>query len=398
MSSEDADLTMYSVDAIEGFAYVLEKVMRECDEEDADIANFNVFDSIKTAIMAIPVRFVLQNVTVTTLEGSTTEIPYTVKTGGTNTSRYFGVDNVGKYLYNLVIAGMGEVDVPWYINILGVEDDPTGYENAVRYIQSVENEISAFSAQSATGKTKFKAWIEPAVSPQDVSLMRLSEEELFTISCNNETAVLEDGVLSFTGAGFIEVVPNTTQNGTLYIEMTEDGITKTATYELNVAASHDCYGDEWKVAVCADEDQAGYKVQTCAVCNDVIAVEEYTNPKAYTFELVDRTTTSANVSLSSGLDSETTMCFVLAAYDADGRMIALEMVEDNVSAEEPLTLSVSCGADEEIFNLKGFILEPESHKPAYPRWEKVLSVSKSLVTVKQEVQLTILFLSSLHTS
>ncbi|MBR5527432.1 MAG: hypothetical protein IKV97_00400, partial [Clostridia bacterium] len=268
MAGDNADMAMYSTDTLEAFAYVLERAVEECNREDEDIANFNAFDSIRTAIMAIPVRFVLKNVTVSTLEGSTTEIPYTVKIDRTERPRYFGVENVSKYIYSLAIASLGEVDVPWWLNILGAPDDPTGYEDAVRYVQAVEREIAAFAAQSATGNTTFRAWIEKASG-------EIASPDEYTITCNNDTAQNNDGELTFTGPGFIEVTPNTNEDGTLHIEMTEDGETTETEYVIDVVEQHTCHSDTWEIAVAPNGQAPGFRVKRCDICSDIIDIEEF---------------------------------------------------------------------------------------------------------------------------
>jgi len=39
---------------------------------------------------------------------------------------------------------------------------------------------------------------------------------------------------------------------------------------------HSCQSDEWIVAAHADENHAGFRVKKCDVCDDVIAIEEFT--------------------------------------------------------------------------------------------------------------------------
>lgn len=74
---------------------------------------------------------------VSTLEGSTTEIPYTIKYTSVESS-YFGVNNLGKYLYSLTIAGMGKISAPWYLQMFGDFDDLTGCEDAAEYVRQTE--------------------------------------------------------------------------------------------------------------------------------------------------------------------------------------------------------------------------------------------------------------------
>jgi len=259
-------------------------------DSEEESGEFDIFDSIRTAIEAIPVQFVLRSYSVTTLGGSTTQIPYSFHIGGgADSPRYFGVDSVSKYIYSLVIAGMGEVDVPWYFNILGVEDDPTGYEEAVEYIQMTEEQIAAIAAKSATGMTLFKAWVEKAPQqtyrlartltgePEGEEKTEQTSSDAFELSCNNETAYVdENGVLHFTGGGFIEILPKTTEGGILYVEMTEGGETRTDSFVLNVVDAHDCAGSKWQTVLPPEGETVGYQALRCDLCDDLIEVKEIT--------------------------------------------------------------------------------------------------------------------------
>ena len=59
---------------------------------------------------------------VSTIGESTTSIPYSVVLEPVG-SPYMGVDNWGKYIYNLMITTMGKFSAPWYMQIFGAPDD-----------------------------------------------------------------------------------------------------------------------------------------------------------------------------------------------------------------------------------------------------------------------------------
>ena len=268
----------------------MEKEDNSCDEE------YNAFSSLKTMIEAIPIRFYLDNVIVTTLEGSTTEIPYTIHKSKVG-AKYFGVENVGKYIWHSFVAGMGEIDVPWYCKLLGL-DDPTGSAESQKYVKAVEKEIARFAAKDATGETTFNAWIIPAgqtygLRQNDIQLMS-SEENLFEITSTNETAVMENGVLSFTGPGYINIKPLSNVGGTLYVQMNDETVQE---FVIDVVAPHTCGSSSWVALVEPTEDSEGAKVKYCDVCNDMIAIETFTACEhhsygAYVIEVEATETTS----------------------------------------------------------------------------------------------------------
>ena len=261
---------------IDQLIVTVNRAVEECELEQA-VEDFDIYESIKTAIMALPVRFVLKDVAVTSLENSTTEIPYSVKTTNLTSSKYFGVSDMGGYLGNLAKASAGEIDLPWWMNILGIEDDPAGYKETVKEIIATENEIKTFAAQSATGKTEVSAWIE---SSADAAL---SDENVkgepswaFKLSCeNNETSYTdENGVLHFVGARYINVTPKSASGAKLHVRMEENGAVKETVYNITVVKQHTCSGSTWENIVSADKTSNGYSVMRCDVCTDIINVRE----------------------------------------------------------------------------------------------------------------------------
>ena len=270
----DADFyNTHSAGTITNIASNLMAIYNSAEKESVE-EEFNAYETIKSLIEAIPIRFYLDNVIVTTLEGSTTEIPYSIHKTPVG-ARYFGVDNVSKLLWNSGVALMGEVDVPWPLKLLGL-DDPTGSKEAEKYVQTVLNETKKFAAKDATGDTSFRAWIIPA--NQTVSLMSndaqllSTQSELFELSSTNENATYENGVLSFTGPGYINVKPLSSTGGTLYVQMNEDTIQE---FVLGVVEQHTCGSDKWVALIEPDDETEGTRVKYCDTCNDVIAIESF---------------------------------------------------------------------------------------------------------------------------
>ena len=305
-------------------------------DTEAESESFNAYDSIKQAIMSIPVRFVLKNVTMTTLDGSTTEIPYTIHQGSVTAASSFGVDNVGQYIYDIAITAFGEVDVPRWLKLFGVEDDPTGYRDAVKRIKATVGKTEGFAAKSATGKTSFRAWVVGSPAAYGADTLCADSTEAFTLKSTSADATLTDGVLSFTGGGFIDVTPNTGESGILYVEMTEDGVTQTVAYEINVVEEHECGGSEWAVALTATEARDGYKALHCDTCGELISVESY----AFTPDETETPTALDGVVLT------------VSAPETDGKVT---LMLENLSDTEYSDLCVITSAMEsaEVSHLRG---------------------------------------------
>jgi hypothetical protein len=121
---------------------------------------YNAFDSLRTMISTIPIKYVVDDVFVSTMDGSTTTIPYDIVLTSAE-SPYMGVDNWGKYIYNWMITAMGKISSPTYAQMFGAPKDVTGYDDAVAYVKQVENQIAAYNVHKASGTT-FHAWIEHA--------------------------------------------------------------------------------------------------------------------------------------------------------------------------------------------------------------------------------------------
>lgn len=230
---------------------------------EPSLASFDIFDSIRTAISAIPVVFNLKSVILTEDPNNTTSIPWSYSTYHTG-PHYFGVSSVSKYLEALTTAAAGELYeefMPGLLQLIPGLDDPLGKEDAVRYIQATEREIAKFQARTATGDVSFRVWV--------VRSGQTGADESFTLSSDNKTANYEDGVLTFTGNGTIEVTPNDITDGTLYIEDSEGN---SYVYEMDVVEQHDCAAGEQEVVIPPSATIDGFAVKRCTVCSDILEI------------------------------------------------------------------------------------------------------------------------------
>ena len=252
------------------------------ESEESEEVPFNAFDSLRTMVSNLPIKFVVDSVTLEVMEDSTTTIPYTIKMVSQN-APYMGVENWGRYLYNLVVASMGKIESPWYAQAFGVPEDLTGYEDAVDYVQQTENESAAYSVHK-DHTTTFRAWIERNADAQaaaGIALNAVSTTETgFLLETDNETAVYEDGVMTFTGNAILEVTALSNEDGTLYIEDDEGNVW---TVVIDVVEEHDCHSDTWVVELAPTEEQDGYRAKFCDVCGDTIAIEVLTSCGAHEY-------------------------------------------------------------------------------------------------------------------
>ncbi|MBQ3193828.1 MAG: leucine-rich repeat protein [Oscillospiraceae bacterium] len=265
--------TLDTAEGIEAVAEFVDKVDALVNAAESTEEPYNAFDSLRTMISTIPIKYVVDDVLVSTMDGSTTTIPYDVVLTPTE-SPYMGVDNWGKYMYNWMITAMGKISSPWYAQMFGAPDDVTGYDDAVAYVKQVENQIAAYNVHKESGTT-FRAWIEYA-SAADAGIAVCSSgtaDGNFLIETDNETASYENGVLTFTGNAILEVTALSTEDGILYIEDDEGNV---KTIVIDTVEAHTCYSDTWNVEIAPSEDFDGYRSKCCDICGDTIAIEVLT--------------------------------------------------------------------------------------------------------------------------
>ena len=241
---------------------------------------YNAFDSLRTMISTIPIKYVVDDVLVSTMDGSTTSIPYDIVMTPAE-SPYMGVENWGKYIYNWMITAMGKISSPWYAQIFGAPKDVTGYDDAVAYVKQVENQIAAYNVHKESGTT-FHARIEYASAANARRAVRSSgtANGNFLLETDNETATYENGVLTFTGNAILEVTALSGEDGILYIEDDEGNV---KTIVIDTVEAHTCHSDTWNVEIAPSVDFDGYRSKCCDICGDTIAIEVLTACSEHSF-------------------------------------------------------------------------------------------------------------------
>ncbi len=243
---------------------------------DEEVKKFDIWDSIRTMISSVPVVWALKGVTVDDDDpANTTKIPwsYNVTNSG---AHYFGVSNVSSYLSNIMKAAMAEY---WKDNFSGIIpklagiDDPFDYDSIKRDIIAIENEVKQYKAKDTTGTVKFKAYVvKNSASAKLRSIFAaFTADDEFILNCpDNDTAKFENGVLTFTGEGTIEVTPKSLDGGTLYIEA-DNG----AEYEYNISVveQHECEIGEYTTIISPTSISDGFAVGTCKACGDILDIK-----------------------------------------------------------------------------------------------------------------------------
>ena len=259
---KEADIKSLS-DAVSALA-------RALVNKEKEASSFNVFDSLRTAISAIPIKFAIESVVMIPKGSNTTVIPWSYTATPTDV-RYFGVSNVSSYIISLTKAiagtyfdGIAPVD---FINF-PLFDDMFDMEESEEIIRATEKKIESFKVSDATGNKSFKAWIEK----EDISrydLLSSSDAGEYVLFSDNDSAVFENGVLTFRGGGWVYFVPSEISNYTLYIE-DDDGTV--FTYHIEVVGAHTCTSGDLKTMVYPSETCNGFAVEFCTVCDEIMDI------------------------------------------------------------------------------------------------------------------------------
>ncbi len=262
----------------ENILELVDKIQSTISEEEANPAeSYDAFDALRTMVSTIPIRFVVDSVKISTMERSTTTIPHKVVMTPVESSK-MAVDNWSKYLYSLMITTMGKIESPWYAQMFGAPDDITGYDDAVAYVQQVENQIAAYNVRKDS-QTQFVAWIERATE-NDPGITTGDLSKHYKIHTDNETAQMVDGKLHFTGNAVLEVTAISNEGGILCVQDDTGDVKK---FAITVIEEHTCHSDEWHVELTPSDKHDGYRVKYCDICGDTIAVDLFKICDTHTF-------------------------------------------------------------------------------------------------------------------
>ena len=241
------------------------------EAETDDAKPFNAFDSMRTLIGNLPIRYVVDWVRIEKMEGSTTSIPYEIEMVPAGQAPRMGVESWGKYIYSSVIATMGKISAPWHAQLFGASDDLTGYEDAVSYVRQTENQTAAYSVHKDC-YTNFSAWVERADGT-------IATPDHYVVATANESASYSaDGKLNFTGNAIVEVTAKaqgvatfSAKKDVLCIRDNDAGTVKKI--YIDVVPAHTCSSSGWHVDAAPAAGQDGFRTKYCDTCGDPIAME-----------------------------------------------------------------------------------------------------------------------------
>ena len=271
ISSENWDPSLDNIENIADTAVKIESIIKESEDYD------DPFALIEDVISLLPIRYRLIDAYVETRDGSTTEIPYTIKTYHVE-SPYKGVINMGKILMDMVITGMGEVDTGIF-KIFGISD-PTGFKAAYNSLKTELGKLKALQVRVGVEDTRVKAWVVPA--NQRMRFASLNAEDYFTLSVTeNDTAKMVDGVLEFAGNATLNVTALSNVGGTLYVDMGDGDIFE---YEIEVVEEHTCSSDEWVTLLSANKYSDSYQACYCDICDELIDFRSIEACETHDFE------------------------------------------------------------------------------------------------------------------
>ena len=231
-------------------------------KNDKNTSYSEIFSSLRAAVEALPIRFILDKVYIITLNGSTTEIPYSVVVTPDKSPSKAKIANLGAYMKSIVSESHGALE----LSLSGkVFDGVYDLKDEIKF-----DEETLLSVNAPTGETKIKAYLE-------------SEGGMFELSSMTTGAKVEGGVLTFAGDGVIEVKALSVGKGVLKIEEGTGKAKTVRTVDLYAVEKHDCGGDSWEYVLAPSGDECGYIVKKCNTCSDILDIKkeyitEWKNP------------------------------------------------------------------------------------------------------------------------
>ena len=230
--------TMIAIEKSEQLA--LEQAVRE--EE--------LFAMLERAIASIPIKYYLKDVLVSTLQGSTTSIPYSVHVIPTE-KRFCSIEKLDKYLDSVIQTAVENLDKPWLMSVL---KDGGSLNTETESMTLVKGEALRFAANDTIGDVTFRVWGDG-----------------LAISTTNQTGVTENGVLTFVGPGYISVLADQLGSGSLFVQAGND----VKEYQYTVVDAHTCTATEWLTLVSPQAGAVGYKARYCEICDEIMDIQTH---------------------------------------------------------------------------------------------------------------------------
>ena len=262
--SKDANFyTVWTEARIGQLSAELDALKREAQNPE-NCGDYDIYEDVKKIVKAVPVTFWFKDLFVSTLEGSTTEITYSVQLLPTDRND-IQITNISNYYYNLLTGAIDRLCQPWYIEIMGEARDMEGVLAANEIIRTDVDKTLTFAVTDVSGDTRFHAWVEG------------EDGKTFSVSSSAEGTETTEGGILFTGPSYLSVKASEAGKGTLYVEPVSDVAVFSAranrySFPIEAVAAHRCGSEEWVALVTSYDDQDGYEAKYCDVCKNLLEV------------------------------------------------------------------------------------------------------------------------------
>lgn len=131
----------------------------------------------------------------------------------------------------------------------------------------------------------------------------------------------------------------------------------------------DATDEPWKTK---DEGESG--AHWGFMTTDFVLKDCYKNlnpfQEKYAIEYVSGNATSATASLTNNTGAVAEICYAVAAYNTNGRMISCNMVSKSMGVSESVSLAVSYSESDAVTQIKAFVLDANTFAPLQGAWAK----------------------------
>lgn len=266
--SKDANFyTVWSKERMNQLSVQLNGLKSEAQNPE-NCRDFDIYEDVKKVIKAVPVTFWFKDLFVSTMEGSTTEIPYSVQVLRTDRED-IQVTNISNYYYNLLTGAIDRLSQPWYTEIMGEVRDREGVALAQESIKMDLEKTLSFAVTDVSGDTRFHAWVEG------------ENGKRFSVSSSAEDAETTEGGVTFTGPAYLSVRATEAGRGTLYVEKISEAAVMTRNanrfaFAIEAVEPHLCGSEDWVEMVTPYDGLDGYDAKYCNVCRNLLSLRTRT--------------------------------------------------------------------------------------------------------------------------
>lgn len=236
------------------------------------------------------------------------------------------------------------------------------------YVESILGEFGFLSASESAGAAFSFRWkIDPSGYVYDVS-------DNSRLSGVTATAYWIEYTDADSDDSFWDHAPSSTEYGTKWDASDWDEINPLTT-DANGAYSWDVPKGWWRVKY----EKEGYDT----VWSDwmpVPPVQENVNIgmtastviEKYALDAVSSSATSTTVTLTNNTASSVSVQYILAAYTADGQMVASSTVASDLQSQKSIKLTVQYSAKDQVSWVSAFVLQAGTLQPLRAVWKKAL--------------------------